>query len=188
MKVYFTAAIYQREKLEEEYRAIIKAIQDCGHDVLTSFNIMEEKLDRVLSISKVDHEVYFGTWSKVIKQADVAVVEVSFPSTVHIGMEIGGLIERGKPVICLYQQGRNPTFVEDFHSPRLLKLEYTKDDVKEVLEWVFEEVEQLLNRRFTFFIPPEIDAYLNKMADADDTSRSEYIRNLISKDMETREK
>lgn len=166
----------------------MKAIEDCGHEVLTSFDVLKEKLEVVVGKTVEKHEQFYQTWMKTVGEAKVGVVEVSFPSTVHIGIEIGGLIERGKPVICLYQKGRNPTFVEDFHSPRLIKLEYTKENAREVLEWAFEEVEQMLNRRFTFFIPPEIDTYLNKIADVDDTSRSEYVRNLITKDMKAREK
>ncbi len=101
-----------------------------------------------------------------------------------MGIEIGDLIERGKPVICLYKKGKNPGFTLNIHSEKLLMYEYSEDNIKEVLAWAFEDVEQLLKRRFTFFISSEIDSFLYKIAKDKGTSRSEFIRGLIDREME----
>jgi len=183
MKVYFTAAIYQREELFKEYKAILHVIKELGHEVLTSFDILNKKLDQVLHERSEDTERHFLLWCKTIAKADAAVVEASFPSSVNIGMEVGALLERGKPTICLYLSGRDPVFTSEMHSSRLLKTEYTLDSVKDTLQWGFEEVEQMINRRFTFFISPELDAYLSQVMKKKGISRSDFIRTLIVREM-----
>lgn len=49
MKVYFTAAIYHRPKLIEEYKAIKKAIKNLGHKYLESFDVLNQKLEVALN-------------------------------------------------------------------------------------------------------------------------------------------
>lgn len=186
MRVYFTASIAQRGQLIEEYKSIIKEIVNLGHKCITAYDILNEPLEMALSLDERVQSRYYQNWRKIISQVDAGVVEVSFPSTIHIGTEISALIERGKPVICLYASMRNPSFLNEFHSSRLIKLEYSRDSIKDVLKWGFEEVERMMNRRFTFFVSPEIDTYLEKVSKEKSLPRSEYIRNLILKDMKRR--
>jgi hypothetical protein len=188
MKVYFAAAISKRDELGREFAAIMKAITNLGHELLLAYDVMHDDVERILNQTTEETHVHYVKWQKTIQKADVAVVEVSFPSTVHIGVEVGALIERSKPVICLYAKGHNPVFTSEFHSSRLIKLEYSIETIEDVLRWGFEEVEGMLNRRFTFFITPEIDAYLGKMSGKKGASRSEYIRELIEKEMRKKRK
>ena len=179
MKIYFTAAIYQREQLKEEYKTIIKTINDLEHESLTAFDILKKDIKDVLEEDLESSQQYYQHWQKIVNKADMAVIEISFPCTVNIGVEIGLLLEKGKPIICLHTKGRNPVFTSSVLSSRILSLEYNKETIKDVLKWGIEEAEQLLNRRFTFFISPEIEAYLNKISKTQGQSRSEFIRALI---------
>lgn len=65
----------------------------------------------------------------------------------------------------------------------MIKLEYSLKVIEEALDWGLEEAEQMLNRRFTFFISPEIDTFLDKISKKSGRSRSEYIRELIEEKM-----
>lgn len=183
MKVYFTAAITQREQLEGEYQSIINAIQKLNHQVVTAYDVLNQPLEEVLSSDMKMQRRYFSQWQKIIQSADASIVEVSFPSTIHIGTEIGAFIERGKPLICLYVRGRDPAFLGEFHSSKLIKLEYNIQNIDDVLRWGFEEIDRMINRRFTFFVSPDIDDHLTKVSQRRNLSRSEYIRELILKDM-----
>ena len=183
MKVFFTASIVQREELRKEYQAIINAVKKLGHELLMAGDVMNVSLEEVMNPDQKEQESYFRLWQNTINFAQIGVVEVSFPSTVHIGTEIAALVERDKPVICLHTKGRDPFFTGEFHYSRFVKLEYDTETVEDVLKWGFEEVERMMNRRFTFFVSPEIDDYLNKISRQKSLPRSEYIRNLILKDM-----
>lgn len=187
MKVYFTASIKQRGGLEEEYKLITEAIENSGNELVTSFDVLNLDLSYVLNqtIEQIDN--FYQVWLKTINKADIGVVEVSFPSTVHIGMEISTLINKAKPVICLYKKGRNPTFTGEHHSSRIIKVEYTRETIKEALEWGLEEAEQLVNRRFTFFINPEIENFLDRKSEETGLSKSEYIRELIEEKLQKKQ-
>lgn len=186
MNVYFTASILQREQLKNEYVAIMQAINKLGHSLITAGDVMKVSVEEVLVDDDRAQKDYFLFWQKTIQTSEVGVVEASFPSTVHIGTEISALLERGKPVICLYTRGRNPAFTGKLHSSKLIKLEYNKETIVDVLKWALEEAENMLNRRFTFFVSPEIDNHLTKISQERSLPRSDYIRNLILQDMKKR--
>lgn len=185
MKVYFTASISQREKgMDAEHRAIYKTIERLGHEVLTSYDVLNSPLHGILSQKYQETIKFYQVWSKTIPKAEVAVLETSFPSTVNIGLELSQLLEKGKPVICLYKHGRDPNFIGEFHSNRIIKLEYDLDDLEDVLQFGFEEAIKMLNRRFTFFITPEIETFLDKISRDKSISKSEYLRGLVENEIQ----
>lgn len=104
-------------------------------------------------------------------------------SSIHIGFELGVSLMRGKPVIIIFQKDKEPVLINQAFSGRLVKSEYQTDNLEDTLEWCFEEAEKLSNKRFTFYIDPEIESFLDKVAESGDKSRSEYIRNLIKKEI-----
>lgn len=110
---------------------------------------------------------------------------LSHPSCIHTGFELGMILTRGKPVILLFEEGKNPSFVDNVFTSRLIKSEYNKNNLNEVLEWCLEEARGLSNRRFTLFISPDIEKFLEEKSISDGTSKSEFIRSLIEKEMNT---
>ncbi len=175
---------------------------------LTSYSDKEDHLGisiRIINhLRKQKHEVYekalsthtpdeqdsttktnqwYSEWSKYIKESDFVIVEGSYPSTIYIGFETGMILWRGKPVVLLYKTAHDPVFINNLQSPRLIKSEYDDTNLEEVLDWCLEEVKELSNRRFTFFISPEIENFLDEVVNQNGTTRSEFIRGLIEKEM-----
>lgn len=182
MKVYFTASLRYREENMPTYTSIVRWLQEKQHIVF------EKVLSHHLrdSIQTSTHEVaeWYKEWSSYIAECDVMLVEGSHPSTIHVGYEIGTVISRGKPVILLYKSGNNPVFIDHLSAPRLIKSEYDETSLSSVLDWSFDELEHVINRRFTFFVSPEIDEFLTKTSQSTGDSRSEYIRMLIEREMQ----
>ncbi|MCX6816448.1 MAG: hypothetical protein NTZ93_01075 [Candidatus Beckwithbacteria bacterium] len=182
MKIYFTASEEVSKKgLKQIYQRIVNHLQQQGHDVFEKA-LSEYGLD-VVQFSSREVKEWYKEWLIYVSEADLAVIEGSYPSTIHIGFELGLILSRGKPVILLFEAGKEPVLVSQLFSSRLIKSEYSKDNVEEVIDWCLEEAEKIVNRRFTFYISPEIDTYLDKMVDKGLVSRSQYIRNLIKKEM-----
>lgn len=181
MKVYFTASLRQRERHSEAYKAIIKDLQHRGHLVFEK--VLSPHLQRVPEISERYIKEWYKEWNSYVSDCDVAVIEGSHSSTIHIGFETGLILARNKPVILLYRGGENPIFINSFYSSKLIKSEYSDENIKEVLDWCFHELEYIVNRRFTFFVSPEIDDFLDQVVRRDGISRAEYIRFLIEKEM-----
>ncbi|MBU1322596.1 hypothetical protein KKE48_06005 [Patescibacteria group bacterium] len=181
MKIYFTASAVDKKRLKQICQRIVDHLQQQGHDVFEK--VLLEYVPEMTQSSSREIKEWYKEWLVYMSEADLAIVEGSYPSTIHIGFELGLILSRGKPAILLYEAGKEPVLINQLFSSRLIKSEYSKDNVEEVIDWCLKEAERIVNRRFTFYISPEIDTYLNKMVDKGLVSRSEYIRNLIKKEM-----
>ena len=181
MKIYFTAPLHQLDRYSIYYKKIIGTLEELGHEVI--HDIFSYNIDNVLTQTQKELNVYYKKWYKYLEEMDVCVADISFPSTVNIGFEIASILNRAKPVIALYREGKDPIFTSPEFSKKMIKVEYTPESVSEVLQWALEEAKQQLNRRFTFVINPEIDNFLKNNLKKKKVSCSEYIRSLIKKDM-----
>ena len=183
MKVYFTASIYHRGEMLEEYKTIISSLKKLGVSKIFSEDLVDIPLQEALSSTNNRRERWLATWRRYIRDCDFAVAEISYPSTVNIGFEINNILERGKPVIGLFKEGKDPIFTSELHSKRLIKSSYTKENLKEVLAWAIEEAKEIINKRFTFLVPPEISDFLEDSYKSHGITASDLIRDLVKKEM-----
>lgn len=186
MKIYVTAPIYYRKEWCQMFVEMISFLKKQNH-TLFSDDILDTPYEEQIS---TDHEIqvnWFETWRGYVAKADIAIAEISYPGTVNVGFEVTSILDRGKPVIGLYRQGKDPVFTSGLHNSRFIKVKYTTThSAIEGLKWALEEAKLMLSRRFTFFIPSEIDYFLEKLYVNEGTSRSEFIRSLIEKEMNKR--
>jgi len=102
MNIYFACSITGGREFESVYQDLTAALLADGHDVPTA-HLAEST---VVSLEAVvdPHEVYGRdvTW---IREARALVAEVSVPSH-GVGYEIGFALNEGKPVLCLFKEGR----------------------------------------------------------------------------------
>jgi len=102
MNIYFGCSITGGREFERVYQDLTAALLMDGHEVPTA-HLAESS---VLSLEAVvaPREVYERdvTW---IRAASAVVAEVSVPSH-GAGYEIGFALNAGKPVLCLFQEGR----------------------------------------------------------------------------------
>lgn len=181
MKVYFTASSIQKGEYNSIYKKIVEYLKKDKHDVYEK--ILSQHLPSITQVSSNSIKEWYKEWSEYVSQCDVAIVEGSYPSSIEIGFEISNILTRGKPVILLYKSNKNPVFVNDLYSSRLIKSEYTEGNLNQVLDWCLEEVKFLSNKRFTFYITPDIDEFLESVSADKETTKSEFIRELILKQM-----
>lgn len=102
MNIYFACSITGGREFEPIYQAIVAALESQGHVIPTSHLASSEviMLDKIVT----PQEVYQRDiqW---IDGADLVIAEVSTPSH-GVGYEIAYALSIGKPVSCLYHQGR----------------------------------------------------------------------------------
>ncbi len=182
MKIYFTASITHFDQFGKVYRTIVDHLEKQGHEVFTT--VLSRHLPENHDVSQKKLTDWYKEWTVFTRECDAVFVEGSHPSSLHVGFEAGLLLSRGKPVVLLHQHGYDPIFINPFHSKRLIKSEYDLQSLPEVLDWTLDEVESISNRRFTFFISPEIDEYLTQVVKKKGLSRSEFIRILIEGEMQ----
>lgn len=171
------------DELETDLRAISQTVEELGHEVVTTYDVFNIRKKDLLGFKEEEILSHYHGWQRTMKKVDLVLFEVSYPSSVNVGAGIIGSIEKGKPVICMYKTGRNPVFINEILSSRLIQTEYTTESISDSLEWAIDEAKNQIDRRFTMNISGEIDAYLNRISRDNNTSRSDYIRRLIEKEM-----
>jgi len=183
MKIYFTAAITQKDQLGEDYLRIIKILQKEGHSVQHE-HITSTSMTTLIEESDEERLNYYRQALKWINQADIVVVEGSFPSTLNIGHEITISLNKGKPVIVFYKKGRDSFFLHGLDSEKLLLAEYTEDNLEEVVRSNIDYDKDQSDTRFNFFISPSLSHYLDWVSTNKKIPRSVYLRQLIEEDRE----
>lgn len=183
MKVYFTASISQQVSYSSYYDRIIQALEKLGHSVQHQ-HITGKSMDNLKVQTDEEHHEHYKRVLKWISNADVTVVEASFPSTLNIGHEISLALERGKPVIVLYKKGQKSYFLDASESDKLIALEYDDVNLEELVSEGLDYAKDQADTRFNFFISPRHVSYLDWIAKTKRVPRSVYLRGLIKTDME----
>lgn len=181
MKAYFTAALYQKAKFDDKYHQIVEILKQNDFDVFedTTKVSLEEAVDKSDS-ERVD---YYKRVLKWIDKSNLVVAEASFPSTLSIGHEITLASEKGKPVIVLYMEGRDPSFLLGLKSDKIIWVEYNEKNLSEMLTKALVKAKDQSDVRFNFFVSPKILNYLDWVAKKRMTPRSVFLRDLIEKEM-----
>lgn len=180
MKIYFTASARGVKEFGQDYQAIYKKIQELGH----------QNLDDL--VAKVDGDSFYSEPSqeknklhaqamKNIQMADVVILEISLHS-LSMGYVMHRALELGKPVIALYTAGNLPYFASTIENDKLQVIEYTKEDLGDVLQTALEYAQDTVDTRFNFFISPSLSHYLDWISSSKKIPRSVYLRQLIEDD------
>ncbi len=102
MNVYFACSITGGREFESVYREIVDALTTDGHEIPTSHLAQSEVMEKERVISPGAVYTRDVNW---IENCDALIAEVSVASH-GVGYEIGYALQAGKPVLCLYQEGR----------------------------------------------------------------------------------
>ncbi|MFH1244848.1 MAG: hypothetical protein V1487_04750 [bacterium] len=179
MKVVFIASHTQKRELGVYYNRTVKFLEEKGLEVSTG-SLFDEKLEKEATANR---EKWYKKSLQELHKADLMVVEISYPSTANVGHELTYALEIGKPVIAIYQKGREPVFLKGREDEKLLLFEYTTDDLENILDAALEYATDVQDVRFNFFISPQIGRFLDWMSKKKRIPRAVYLRKLIEEDM-----
>lgn len=185
MKVFFIGT--PRGNIDNQ-RAIYKEIEKLGYKHTSDFTV---RIDPK-TFYDVDEKIWEKRYKERLKEiasAEICLFEVSKHS-LAVGQLVQEAVRNEKPVILLYFEGKKPHFFRGTigAESRVQLLEYTLDNIIETLKYSFEIAEELLTTRFTMLMPPEMTKFLDKISEKEGTSRSEYIRELIAREMKKKKK
>jgi len=182
MKIYFTGSLHNKDIDKEVYAKIVHLLEADGHEVRAD-HILKTKQGELDAQSASERSIYYEKLNKWISNADLVVGEVSYPSTINIGHEISLALDKGKPVLALYQKGRSPGVLQGIKSDRFMLVEYTLPELKRTLDYGLEEALNQVDVRFNFFISPQIGRYLDWVSQKKRIPRAVYLRKLIEEEM-----
>lgn len=181
MTIYFSAALTQKRQFGKYYNQIVAHLQKKEHQVFqdtttTSF------LQAVNKNGQQRFE-YYQQVKRWIKQSDAVFLEVSFPSTLHIGHEVSLGIQAGKPVVALFKKNHEPSFFLGFDHELLLWAEYDDFSLATSLDQGLRFAQDFLPIRYNLFLTRYQHHYLDFWAKQSQISKAAYVRSLIDKDM-----
>lgn len=179
MKIFFDASITGKRYYLENYNAILRILGNYKYQTTPGFQSTPEQ---IAAERPEDAERFFRGLEKHIRESDLGIFEVSYPS-LGIGFEVARFLELSKPVIALHIQERKPLFLESVLNDRLQVLNYDLNSLSTVIENALIYASEQLDTRFTMLLPPDVNTYLDEVAKSG-VSRSEYIRDLIRKHKE----
>jgi nucleoside 2-deoxyribosyltransferase len=131
MNLYFACSITGGRAFEFVYQAIIRALQEDGHEVPTAHlaDSGVTALEGVVSARQVyERDV---AW---IRACDALIAEVSTPSH-GVGYEVAFALGLSKPVLCVYREGQPVSKMITGNSHPSLRLA-TYQNVEEAVEAV----------------------------------------------------
>ena len=102
MNVYFSCSITGGRAEETTYQAIVKELEDLGHEVPTAHLSSPQVMDMEQVVDPVEIFERDMAW---LRECDAVIAEVSSPSH-GVGYEIAYALSLGKPVLCCYKAGK----------------------------------------------------------------------------------
>jgi len=184
MKIYFSASLSGKKLYLSNYQVIVDKLTGMGHEVFSDY-FFKPEIEDVQNQTLEEHVAIHKNMAKMKIQSDLIVAELSFRSFAQ-GQEISSAFRIGKPVLGIYLYGKKPHLILNDAGDRLLLLEYNLTNFTDVLKQGIEYLVRGSNKRFTMILPSQIVDYLDIISRDDNVSRSEYIRSLIEKDMESK--
>jgi len=98
-------------------------------------------------------------------------------------LSIGFIIERSlefnKPTIVLYYKDNLPFFLSGIKDEKVIVMKYDDDTIVQVVEKALQIASELRDKRFNFFISPELLSYLESSSKKEGVTKSLFIRNLL---------
>ena len=182
MKIYFSGSAYYHKEYLSAYTKIKKVLLDTGATVLGNITELHpEEFNGWTDEIRVSNYRQILNW---IDQCDFAVMESSYPSTIHVGHEISLLTEKGKPVIALYKKEHKPKMFVSGEDVKIIWVEYRDEsELENKLSEAIESAKKNMDIRFNFFITPPMIAYMDWLSEKKRIPRSVYLRGLLEKEM-----
>lgn len=182
MKVFFTGSVSEKQKYLTNYKTIIDYLKKHNHDVIYE-HILNHTEETIRNLSREDRVAFLIKMENWIKSSHFVIAETSHPS-VSVGYQIALALRFAKPVLVLYSEGDPPSLLLYHTYDRLHTEHYKPNNVGTLIEEFIHYIEGKHDTRFTFFLPEELNAYLEDSAHKDKLTKSMYIRRLIEKDLQ----
>lgn len=182
MKIFFTASQKGKKYFASYYQRIYKAFENLGFTHIDKEIIKNPSED---SFSKLDTEgikAYRNFYRKNLnnlKKADINVFECSLPS-LSVGFMINKSLDYNKPTIALYLNNNIPYFLEGAQDEeKLFITSYSDKNIEKTIEKISKSAKKSSDKRFNFFISPELLNYLKEASKKEGVTKSTFIRNII---------
>ena len=181
MKVFFSASRQGRQYFDIYYGRISSFLKKEGYEninkeLMTKDSGLFNKKLKTLGIKA--NNLFYKSMLDKVHHADICIFECSFQS-LTIGFLIEKALEQNKPVIAVYLEDHQPSFLTGLKDEKFQLIEYNKKNLIDLLKDGIKKADLMTDKRFNFFISPTLLTYLNKVSKQLGITKSTFIRNLI---------
>lgn len=180
MKIFFTASLRGQAEFGAYYKTTYTVINKLGFKSLDNelLNLTPGYYD---NIQKEGRAAFINLYERKIKNlqsADICIFDCTLPS-LSIGYLIQKALDFNKPTIILYYGENTPQFISGIEEDKLIVKKYDEKNLEKIVEEAIESAKHLQDKRFNFFISPNLLNYLEKASKTQGITKSTFIRNLI---------
>ncbi len=189
MKVYFAYSKYIKHETLELFQSYFS-------DRKLHLN-MRQLLLQLTEVNFNEAETIFSKNIKNIVKSNIFIAEISYASS-GLGYEISFALTEKKQVIALYnmdegfKEGRHikniPIELKGNKAKNLSILQYTPSNLANILDYTLNFVNPLLESKFNFLIPGELNQFLEWYSKDEMISKSSILRKLIELEMKKNKK
>jgi len=181
MKVFFTSSFSGKKNYQKNYDTIIESIRSNDAEVISLEAQSYSDLLNEEFINNHPHNIVHYTYiQQGIQQADAVIIEISYDSF-QMGHEATLALVYDKPLLCV---SCNKDYSTTITHPKFQAVHYQNlDELKDLVNEFIIEVKNKTPKRFTMLLPEDVMNLLDKYHKKTGVPRSEYIRNLIRKDL-----
>lgn len=185
MKIFFNASIAGKKEHLKDYKMIIRAIQELGHEILYKHVTEEECVTNDVKL-RGKYRRYTTEIKKLLSKSDVMVAESSYPS-ISVGYLLSVSLALHKPTLILYQHNPHRILVGD--SSRFLSLrKYKRNSYSKLVttlhHFIKHAKKKTLRSRFNLMLDETMNSLLERKSKKSHMSKADLIRRLIEKNVE----
>ncbi len=182
MKIYVSAPNDDRSKLPAFFKAV-DDLEKKGHKIIDVYGKEPLPLPDDVDFLVRKHKES----EKALKEADVALVDVTYPGR-RIGFEIARALDEKKVVIALYDENSNISAKRiapllGNTSRNIVYKGYSADNINATIEEGLNIAKQQLDTKFILIISPEIDKYLEWVSQERRMHKAQIVRESIENQM-----
>ena len=100
-------------------------------------------------------------------------------ASLGIGYLVNKSIEFNKPTVILFRDGHTPYLLAGISDDKVILKKVKDGSVLSSLKVALEEAKQVADKRFNFFISPQLLSYLEEVSKQQGITKSTFIRGLI---------
>ncbi|BCX13754.1 MAG: hypothetical protein KatS3mg085_286 [Candidatus Dojkabacteria bacterium] len=182
MKIFVATPHNFRETLQIYYDLIEQELKKFSCKVLVSNFEGSKKLLKPIEMNSLrdDEDIHYETIEKGILWADILIFELTAQDLL-LGYHLNNALNLKKNTLGLSLKTNINKKINNDHFESKI---YNKNNLKTILKEFLIKSEPLpLNIRFNMFLSQTHETYLNCQSKKHNISKSDYIRDLIEKDM-----
>lgn len=186
MKIFYTASYLGKQKYQENYNQVLKAIEETGAEVISpeKGNYQSLLTPQEVEELKYPKKIHYEAIRKGILWSDAVVIEIT-NEDFQLGHEATLAIQNKKYVLCL---SLFEDFSEKIQNRYFYGAKYNEYNIEEIIDNFIKTVEDdQFSERFNLFLSPTQSQYLDKKALENKMNKSEYLRFLLDRDMKSKQ-